>query len=76
MTKTIFDSLSAAPPARLQFASLATATVTRLAPDVSGFYDAPTGSIQYVVADPLTRSCAVIDPRLRSKIRLDGNDVG
>jgi glyoxylase-like metal-dependent hydrolase (beta-lactamase superfamily II) len=64
MTKTISDSLSAAPPARLQFASLATATVTRLAPDVTGFYDAPTGSIQYVVADPLTRSCAVIDPVL------------
>jgi glyoxylase-like metal-dependent hydrolase (beta-lactamase superfamily II) len=28
---------------------------------VTGFYDATTGSIQYVVADPLTRKCAVID---------------
>jgi hypothetical protein len=27
-------------------------------PDVMGFYDAPTGSIQYIVADPSTRKCA------------------
>ena len=33
-------------------------------PDVAGFYDAPTGSIQYVVTDPNTRKCAVIDPVL------------
>jgi glyoxylase-like metal-dependent hydrolase (beta-lactamase superfamily II) len=33
-------------------------------PDVTGFYDAPTGSIQYVVTDPNTRKCAVIDPVL------------
>jgi glyoxylase-like metal-dependent hydrolase (beta-lactamase superfamily II) len=31
---------------------------------VSGFYDQPTGSIQYVVTDPLTRKCAIIDPVL------------
>jgi glyoxylase-like metal-dependent hydrolase (beta-lactamase superfamily II) len=33
-------------------------------PDVTGFYEATTGSVQYVVADPLTRRCAVIDPVL------------
>lgn len=33
-------------------------------PDVTGFYDKVTGSIQYVVADPETKSCAVIDPVL------------
>jgi hypothetical protein len=32
-------------------------------PNVMGFYDAPTGSIQYVVADPMTRKCAVVDPQ-------------
>lgn len=35
-----------------------------LKPDVSGFYDPRTGSIQYVVACPETRACAVIDPVL------------
>jgi glyoxylase-like metal-dependent hydrolase (beta-lactamase superfamily II) len=35
-----------------------------LKPDVSGFYDEATGSVQYVVADPTTRRCAVIDPVL------------
>jgi len=29
-----------------------------------GFYDAPTGSIQYIVTDPSTRKCAIIDPVL------------
>lgn len=33
-------------------------------PEVTGFYDKPTGSIQYVVADPATRQCAIIDPVL------------
>jgi glyoxylase-like metal-dependent hydrolase (beta-lactamase superfamily II) len=33
-------------------------------PVVAGFYDKRTGSIQYVVADPGTRKCAVIDPVL------------
>ena len=34
------------------------------APYVKGFHDARTGSIQYVVTDPATKSCAVIDPIL------------
>ncbi|MBX3536510.1 MAG: MBL fold metallo-hydrolase [Chelatococcus sp.] len=33
-------------------------------PQVQGFYDAITGSIQYVVSDPATLSCAIIDPVL------------
>ena len=37
---------------------------TNVKPDVTGFYDAPTGSIQYIVADPNTRKCAIIDPVL------------
>jgi glyoxylase-like metal-dependent hydrolase (beta-lactamase superfamily II) len=31
---------------------------------VTGFYDKPSGSIQYVVADEVTRRCAIIDPVL------------
>lgn len=31
-------------------------------PDVTGFYDPRTFSIQYVVADPETRACAIVDP--------------
>ena len=48
----------------LQLASPATAADSGPAPDVAGFYDATTGSIQYVVADPLTRKSAIIDPVL------------
>lgn len=33
-----------------------------LSPDVKGFYDAKTGSIQYVVSCPETRKAAIIDP--------------
>ncbi|ESX00266.1 beta-lactamase [Mesorhizobium sp. LSJC268A00] len=33
-------------------------------PEVAGFYDKQTGAIQYVVTDPVTRRCAVIDPIL------------
>src|SRR5262245_16556728 len=33
-------------------------------PDVIGFYHVPTGSIQYVVTDPSTRRCIVVDPVL------------
>ena len=33
-------------------------------PDVKGFFDARTFSIQYVVSDPATRKCAIIDPVL------------
>jgi glyoxylase-like metal-dependent hydrolase (beta-lactamase superfamily II) len=35
-----------------------------LEPDVTGFYDEATGSVQYVVSDPITRRCAIIDPVL------------
>lgn len=34
------------------------------APEVTGFYERRTGSVQYVVADPKTRDCAIIDPVL------------
>lgn len=34
------------------------------APQVTGFYEKRTGSIQYVVADPVTKKCAIIDPVL------------
>jgi glyoxylase-like metal-dependent hydrolase (beta-lactamase superfamily II) len=37
---------------------------TRPEPAVTGFYDETTGSVQYVVADPVKRSCAIIDPVL------------
>jgi len=33
-------------------------------PDVAGFYDPRTFSIQYVVSDPATSQCAIIDPVL------------
>ncbi len=33
-------------------------------PDVAGFHDPRTGSIQYIVACPVTRYCAIIDPVL------------
>jgi glyoxylase-like metal-dependent hydrolase (beta-lactamase superfamily II) len=33
-------------------------------PEVTGFYEARTGSVQYVVADPSTLACAIIDPVL------------
>jgi uncharacterized protein (TIGR01244 family) len=35
-----------------------------LAPQVTGFYEPGTGSIQYVVTDPATKACAIIDPVL------------
>jgi len=31
-------------------------------PEVTGLYDSRTSSVQYVVADPATRKCAIIDP--------------
>lgn len=34
------------------------------APKVHAFYESYTSSIQYVVEDPVTRSCAIIDPVL------------
>jgi glyoxylase-like metal-dependent hydrolase (beta-lactamase superfamily II) len=36
--------------------------MTRSAPIVKGFYEAKTGSIQYVVSDPETKKAAIIDP--------------
>ncbi|MBD9444471.1 MBL fold metallo-hydrolase [Rhizobium sp. RHZ01] len=33
-------------------------------PEVAGFYDPSTGSIQYVVSCPKTRNCAIVDPVL------------
>lgn len=33
-------------------------------PEVTAFYDKSTGSVQYVVTDPITRRCAIIDPVL------------
>ena len=33
-------------------------------PEVTGFYDKRTGSIQYVVADTAAKKCAIIDPVL------------
>lgn len=35
---------------------------TAQVPQVKGFYEPRTGSIQYVVTDPKTRRCAIIDP--------------
>ena len=31
-------------------------------PEVTGFYEKRSGSIQYVVADPATKQCAIVDP--------------
>jgi hypothetical protein len=61
MTSAIFESVSAPRPDRLQSASPATAADAGVSPDVTGFYDEATGSIQYVVADPVTRKSAIID---------------
>jgi glyoxylase-like metal-dependent hydrolase (beta-lactamase superfamily II) len=47
-----------------QLGTPAALTGTGLSPDVTGFYDETTGSVQYIVADPITRRCAVIDPVL------------
>ena len=33
-------------------------------PDVTAFFDPRTFSVQYVVSDPKTRACAIIDPVL------------
>ena len=63
MTNAIFESVSAPRPDH-QLASPATAADTGVSPDVTGFYDEATGSIQYIVADPLTRKSAIIDPVL------------
>ena len=36
-------------------------TAALAAPDVTGFFDTPTNTISYVVADPATKACAIID---------------
>lgn len=36
-------------------------TAALAAPDVTGFFDAQTNTISYVVADPATKACAIID---------------
>ncbi len=41
-----------------------TSTSRNGGPDVTGFFDPRTSSIQYVAADPVTRHCALIDPIL------------
>src|SRR6516225_8128957 len=48
----------------LQLASPAIRADKCVEPNVTGFYEATTGSVQYVVADPVTRRSAVIDPVL------------
>ncbi len=40
------------------------ATAANRQPDVKGFFDPRTWSIQYVVSDPATGQCAIIDPVL------------
>ncbi|SFB42230.1 Glyoxylase, beta-lactamase superfamily II [Rhizobium sp. NFR07] len=35
-----------------------------LQPEITGFHDVRTGSVQYIVACPVTRHCAVVDPVL------------
>lgn len=41
-----------------------TSTSSGGGPDVTGFFDPGTFSIQYIAADPATRRCAIIDPVL------------
>jgi glyoxylase-like metal-dependent hydrolase (beta-lactamase superfamily II) len=63
MPKAIAASVSfKAGHARLR--APATLSATSRDPEVTGLYDETTGSIQYIVADPSTRRCAVIDPVL------------
>ncbi len=37
---------------------------TGLRPEIGGFFDPRTSSVQYVVADPATRRCTIVDPVL------------
>ena len=39
-------------------------TVSRPAPQIRAFFDQPTNTISYLVADPVTRRAAVVDPVL------------
>jgi glyoxylase-like metal-dependent hydrolase (beta-lactamase superfamily II) len=58
MTNAIIEDVSAIP------GDPQLSSHTDVKPDVMEFYDAPTGSIQYIVTDPSTRKCAIIDPVL------------
>ena len=58
---TVIDQLAGHKP---QFTTVRAPKVFSFEPEVAGFYDLATGSIQYIVADPITRKCAVIDPVL------------
>ncbi len=39
-------------------------TNVKIRPIVEGFFEKRTNSVQYIVADPSTRCCAIIDPVL------------
>ena len=56
--------------------SLDRATGLHGKPEVTGFYDAATFSIQYVVEDPATRRCAVVDPILDFDPKSGGTGTG
>jgi glyoxylase-like metal-dependent hydrolase (beta-lactamase superfamily II) len=60
MTNTVLNVSPAADSPRLP----ASRSGFALEADVTGFYDAATGSVQYVVADPITQRCAIVDPVL------------
>ena len=60
MINTIPTASAAADAARLS----SSFTAPHPEPVVAGFYDETTGSVQYVVADPVTRNCAIVDPVL------------
>jgi hypothetical protein len=47
-------------------------------PEVRGFFDERTYSVQYVVSDPAAHRCAIIDPVLDfdERVRLDGDTIG
>ena len=60
----VITKTGSATRGELQLASPPMQANRRTVPDVTGFYEATTGSVQYVVGDPLTRRCAVIDPVL------------
>ncbi|WP_447554007.1 MBL fold metallo-hydrolase [Vreelandella sp. EE22] len=40
------------------------ASTSRGMPEVAGFFDPRTFSVQYIVSDPVTKACAIIDPVL------------
>jgi glyoxylase-like metal-dependent hydrolase (beta-lactamase superfamily II) len=62
MTNVVLDAAVAADDAGLSAPRPRSGSI--FGPDVTGFYEEATGSVQYVVADPITRRCAVIDPVL------------